>query len=314
MKFSNLAFFADMGFLRDLARTLRPSQSVVEEQDLHMLCLVLEWRAETETLSRTRTAPREDPSNTAERLSARAATLSIPELRDVVKRHVERQVRRLVGDSSGGAFKLDVKPSSIPKAGRGVFAIGSAAPGQVVALMPGLVYAKQHHRDIPGYPSFGNESMLMMSRHDGHVIDSRAFERFNTSNDSMRDYNAARRKRVGQYGVDSLWFHPGLREHPSPLALGHIINHPPTGTSPNVLPAPVDWRDRDASRIPWSLYKVLGTETDSAVVPGLAFVATRSIKHDEELFVNYRLNPGVVGGLPKWYEAVDSEEDALRWL
>lgn len=55
-------------------------------------------------------------------------------------------------------------------------------------------------------------------------------------------------------------------------------------------------------------------EAVPAVVPGIAFVATRSIEHGEELFVNYRLNPGVVGGLPKWYEAVDSEEDALRWL
>ena len=51
-----------MGFLKQLLRTMRPSQSIVEEQDLHMLCLILEWRAETETLSRTRTAPREDPS------------------------------------------------------------------------------------------------------------------------------------------------------------------------------------------------------------------------------------------------------------
>jgi hypothetical protein len=303
-----------MGFLKQLARSLRPRQSVVEEHDLHMLYLVLEWRAETKTPSRARTAPREDPSITAERLSASAALLSLSELRNVVKRHVERQVHSIVGDRSGVAFKLDVRPSSIPSAGRGVFAARSAVPGQVVALMPGLVYPKQHHRDIPGYPSFGNESMLMMSRHDGHVIDSRAFERFNISDESMREYNAARRKRDGQYGVDSLWFHQGLREHPSPLALGHIINHPPSGTSPNVLPAPVDWRDSDVSRIPWSLYKVPGMEAVPAVVPGIAFVATRSIEHGEELFVNYRLNPGVVGGLPTWYEAVDSEEDALRWL
>lgn len=300
----------------------RLGRSLVEEQDLHMLYLLLEWRAE----SASRTAP-EGPEQTAERLSTRATSLSIQELRDQIKQRLELQVCESISDLTTNAFRLDVKPSSIPNAGRGVFANGNATPGQVVALMPGLVYPRSHHRDIPGYPSFGDESMLLMCRHDGHVIDARAWDQFQTN--TIREYNAARRRRDGQHGIDTLWFHPDLRKVLSPLALGHFINHPPEGVPPNVLPAPVDWSGNDVSKVPWSLYQVPGEgssvapndlsvarggTTPDKVVPGLAFVATRPIKHGEELLVNYRLNPGVIGGLPKWYAAVDEEEDQLRWL
>ena len=43
---------------------------------------------------------------------------------------------------------------------------------------------------------------------------------------------------------------------------------------------------------------------------GLAFVATRELQ-DEELFLNYRLNPA--NPRPDWYTPVDLEEDKRRW-
>ena len=43
---------------------------------------------------------------------------------------------------------------------------------------------------------------------------------------------------------------------------------------------------------------------------GLAFVATRELQ-DEELFLNYRLNPA--NPRPDWYMPVDLEEDKRRW-
>ena len=46
--------------------------------------------------------------------------------------------------------------------------------------------------------------------------------------------------------------------------------------------------------------------------PCVALIALRDLK-DEELFLNYRLNPNAPGGLPEWYAAVDIEEDARRW-
>ena len=43
---------------------------------------------------------------------------------------------------------------------------------------------------------------------------------------------------------------------------------------------------------------------------GIVFVATRQLQ-DEELLLNYRLNPQVQK--PAWYTAVDVEEDKRRW-
>lgn len=43
---------------------------------------------------------------------------------------------------------------------------------------------------------------------------------------------------------------------------------------------------------------------------GIAFVATRELQ-DEELLLNYRLNPQV--HKPDWYSPIDVEEDKRRW-
>ena len=48
----------------------------------------------------------------------------------------------------------------------------------------------------------------------------------------------------------------------------------------------------------------------SSIVKGMAFVATRELQ-DEELLLNYRLNPQVQK--PEWYSPVDVEEDKRRW-
>ena len=49
---------------------------------------------------------------------------------------------------------------------------------------------------------------------------------------------------------------------------------------------------------------------DPAPLRALAFVTTRQVA-DEELFLNYRLNPA--NGYPAWYTPYDREEDARRW-
>ena len=46
--------------------------------------------------------------------------------------------------------------------------------------------------------------------------------------------------------------------------------------------------------------------------PCVALIATRELSN-EELFLNYRLNPNAPSGLPNWYSAVDPEEDSRRW-
>ena len=49
---------------------------------------------------------------------------------------------------------------------------------------------------------------------------------------------------------------------------------------------------------------------DPAPLRALAFVTTRQVA-DEELFLNYRLNPK--NSHPPWYTPVDPEEDRRRW-
>lgn len=53
-----------------------------------------------------------------------------------------------------------------------------------------------------------------------------------------------------------------------------------------------------------------GAFEQSAAIKGLAFVAVRRIQ-DEEILLNYRLNPQVQK--PAWYTPVDVEEDKRRW-
>lgn len=48
----------------------------------------------------------------------------------------------------------------------------------------------------------------------------------------------------------------------------------------------------------------------ATAIKGIAFVATRELQ-DEELLLNYRLNPQVQK--PEWYIPVDIEEDKRRW-
>lgn len=54
----------------------------------------------------------------------------------------------------------------------------------------------------------------------------------------------------------------------------------------------------------------LALEADQSV-SGLALVAVREVK-DEELLLNYRLNPNLPS-LPDWYSPVDADEDRRRW-
>jgi hypothetical protein len=293
-------------------------KALQEEADLHKLYLLLEWDHLRHSDGRSTVSLGSSSEQIAERLNDRALRMDINELRDNVKGRVAQQVAELA-EEGGAGFKLSVRPTGIPGAGMGVFVSGEVSPGRVVALMPGLIYYNVDLRDLPGYPSFGKESDFLMSRYDGSVVDSRAWTCFmgTSSSGTMREYNAKRRKRAGldyEALLDHRWFRNTSKGNK--YAFGHVINHPPKSVAPNVLAAPVDWREKDIGHLPWSLYKSkapISGEVEIATVPGLAFVATRAIDDGEELLVNYRLNPGVLGGLPKWYHAVNEEEDLRRW-
>lgn len=57
---------------------------------------------------------------------------------------------------------------------------------------------------------------------------------------------------------------------------------------------------------------LLGNPDQSALIQTVALVATTDLE-DEELFLNYRLNPKHQEKLPPWYVPIDAEEDQRRW-
>uniref|UniRef100_A0A1D1ZP11 SET domain-containing protein n=1 Tax=Auxenochlorella protothecoides TaxID=3075 RepID=A0A1D1ZP11_AUXPR len=205
-------------------------------------------------------------------------------------------------------FALDIAPSSIQhaSAGRGVWLRGHAATGQIVALYPGVAYRPLHHRAIPGYPMVGRDNEFLLSRFDGVALDGKPW-----------GLGAALERRWPPLPPHNLAEEAlGCLEGVNNLAAGHLVNHPPAGTLPNVAVASFDWHTPGSQShlrayIPNIEYTSRPALQTLGSVPGLALVALRDIA-EEELFLNYRLNPNLPN-LPEWYTAVDADEDARRW-
>lgn len=294
------------------------TRQLQEEVDLHRLYLVLEYHR------RTQTGEWSGRADAPWALGEEAALLDLDELRSRVETNIVSQVGNMVSYGNGISrhgssgkrlpceFSLVVRASQVAGAGNGVWMQGKAEVGQVVALFPGLLYKSTEIRDIPDYPNFGSGSDFLMSWYDGCVLDSRAWTSF--CKGTIHEYNAKRKRTHsanGTYLVDREWF--TVESKHNNYALGHMVNHPPKGVSPNVLPAPLRWKisQREISDkiVPWQTFSGEQSEDD---IRGFVLVAMNNIDN-EELYVNYRLNPNVLGGLPKWYHPVNDMEDVRRW-
>ena len=198
-------------------------------------------------------------------------------------------------------FALQCRASTASaSAGDGVFVNGSVAAGSVVALYPGDVYVPEQLDQNTVEKLFEGGNDLVLGRYDRTFIDGASGARARAAN---------------------------------PLAVGHLVNHPPRGMTPNVLQFGFDFASDDikpgvgAAPLPAHLRYLIpnkfATSTDSikhilvertrrpaVLVPSLVLVTTRAVQ-DEELFLNYRLNPRLPA--PDWYSSVDPEEDARRW-
>jgi hypothetical protein len=236
---------------------------------------------------------------------------------------------------------LAARPSSIPGAGDGVFLEAGAPipPGTLVALYPGVAYPPLLHRSLPGYPNVDRGGAFLMARYDATILDAAAWGR------DVPDCAAPRRDRPagGPVAVGAaLAAEAALGravDGRHPLALGHLANHPPAGSAPNVMAAAVDVPRGGGSALegePWLRaclpVVVCGEEgedggvgegggskdgvegpplTPATPLPLLALVATTALHPGTELLLNYRLSPHLAK--PDWYTAVDEDEDARRW-
>ena len=242
---------------------------------------------------------REAPVDEARRASAEAAW----------------QAERTEAQHRAFGCAVSVRPSGAGAgAGQGVFLAGGAPPGSVVALYAGISYEPADLISLPGGIATFEGNEYLMARHDRTIVDG----------------SARARALLSAEAVDC------------PLAVGHLINHPPAGTAPNVVPAALDvdvvvppelaallpnlaYRQAEPQLLleggaapPSGLLEMLrksirdaGSEEGGVhVLRGLALISSREVR-DEELFLNYRLNPA--NAYPPWYAPVDVEEDARRW-
>jgi len=140
-------------------------------------------------------------------------------------------------------FSLRLGPSSIPhpEAGLGVFLQGQAPPGSIVAIVPGLAYARTQYTHMPNYPRIDLNNPYLSRRYDMTIMDSKPWG----SGPQAR----------GPWPLptcpeaDALL---GALEGRQPYALGHMVNHPGKGMHPNVLEVAFDFEvSPGAGEAPW---------------------------------------------------------------
>ncbi|CAM0945122.1 unnamed protein product [Alopecurus aequalis] len=269
----------------------------------------------------------------------------VPTTRSLTRAELSSKFRDQLG------YTLDIKPSLIPHkdVGQGLFLSGEANVGAVLAIYPGVIYSPAYYRYIPGYPRIDACNSYLITRYDGAIINAKPWhlggetrEIWDGSNSV--DYNTTPSKSP-ESNSDRAWrmLNKPLEKNRSenfgevlerrnPLAFGHFANHPPAGSTPNVMICPYDFPLTEKNMrvyIPniafggeepvtmkrfgsfWFKSRGSGKQSgESPVLKTLVLVSTRSIC-DEELFLNYRYSS--TKARPEWYTPVDEEEDKRRW-
>lgn len=191
-------------------------------------------------------------------------------------------------------FQLEVKKSSLPNAGNGLFLKSEASiyPGTAVCLYPGLVHLSELLKDRDHLNSLlPDDDFMLFVRTDNSLIDARS------------------RDQVPK----------------NPYAFGHMINHCGNDKKPNVVQVSYDfkidlrsWRSFPQElrkHIPNRYVKPLAffsmLENHSIIMQSAVFLSSRYINPGDELLMDYRLNP--TSKFPSWYTPFDVEESKLRW-
>ncbi|RMX62277.1 hypothetical protein DD238_000843 [Peronospora effusa] len=187
------------------------------------------------------------------------------------------------------------------------------------ALYPGIVYLPEHYKKVIWCEKWCFCVIIRLEHHISKLSD-----------------NPYARARFDSVIIDAKNESSSPR---NPLAVAHKINHPPSGTSPNVIgfafefppEGPFATKEFD-ELIPNSFVQEpsrLSMFGKRAIVHGLAFIAVADIADEEELFLNYRVvthqsfsglivhavvtryNPDRL--LPKWYTSIDADSDRAMW-
>eukprot|EP01114_Cavostelium_apophysatum_P020672 TRINITY_DN6995_c0_g1_i1.p2 TRINITY_DN6995_c0_g1~~TRINITY_DN6995_c0_g1_i1.p2 ORF type:complete len:480 (-),score=141.87 TRINITY_DN6995_c0_g1_i1:1848-3287(-) len=226
-------------------------------------------------------------------------------------------------------FTLQIKKSSIdhPASGYGVFVKGHVLPGTVLGFYPGTVCYRNR---IPTEAGFNNDYLI--SSYDGLIFDAKNWyfqalqgqeniaslkRKLLIKQNLIAASNESEKKEIDALKEEDIqWQLQGLNRFMNPFGNGSFINHPPPHRKPNVQVIPYDfsatlYSNILQSYIPNELFeKVDIFENKQNVMNSLAVIASRHL-YDEELFLNYRLNPEF--DYPPWYVQPDLEEAQRRW-
>ncbi|KAK1272986.1 hypothetical protein QJS04_geneDACA019181 [Acorus gramineus] len=192
------------------------------------------------------------------RITAHTHHPAVPETRPLTRSELSQSLKDKIG------YTLALRPSEIPhkEAGQGLFLVGEAQVGSVIAFYPGIIYSPAYYQCIPGYPRVDATNSYLITRYDGVIINAKPWA-FGSEAREVWNGTASYTDpevlvpRIGVDGSpsDKIWrflSKPSVTTQPftlsgevlerrNPLAFAHFANHPPKGVSPNVMVCPYDF-------------------------------------------------------------------------
>ena len=247
-----------------------------------------------------------------------------------IRTQVEALYKDLTNDlrfNTGGLLPsmkhtLDVQESRCENAGEGLFlASSSIKRGDLVAFYPGRVFMAEEVRWGGGFgPLFDlcgvKDLSYLLGRKGGMVIDGAEPTDHGPCFRVQDDLNGLRPEGTAQelheHVVNQLRDRSINQKRlaepcPNPYALGHKANHPPTGTTANVVGWPFDFSDIDATDddfarfIPNSHALVLDKDDCNIVSRHtIVLIAAEDIACGEELYLDYGFELSSQE-LPSWF-------------
>ena len=225
---------------------------------------------------------------------------------------------------------VDVATSTADNGGFGVFVRGSAPPGSVLCVWPGLAYNLEDIAFLEGFPDPQQNNSHLTARYDGTVIDAKPLAELEKA---INGASLAELNSLGANKQNHNWAKNEPEPHilqwvANPWAVGHLVNHPPAGIKPNVLGAafdwPADWVHAGAP-VPNAPFRgrTHGCNSETSresskpakpvITKGLVLVSIAPLRDGDELWLNYRFNPEHNDVHPRWYKDPCPSESERRW-
>jgi len=200
-------------------------------------------------------------------------------------------------------FHLQIRKSIIdhPSSGYGLFVIGKALAGTVLAIYPGNIYMPSSKDS-----SYIEENEYIILRYDHIRIDGLSWI-INAHKERRDEVKAELLQKEARH----------RSRYCNPFGIANYINHPGLGYQPNSMPYGydflTDWPDVYQQVIPHqnpTQPTYMDFQSETVAFRSVIVIATRDLE-DEEVTMDYRYNPR--NPYPPWYFPVDELAARRRW-